>query len=360
MANSTQSGIDESDFEFDCPKTVVNIGNLLKSASASANVPTAVDEWFSLPHPLHKKQSEPESVGANCDYQQEHDLEMPVLRPGCHKRSASSATTRTKRAEVPHTKSDLTKNTASSMARRRSVDVSSKREASVAAAALRPTSTMAKKQKLNSVAKEMECSVVVVPLPESEPEPHQQVQKVCVEMKSFSTSCAASRRSSAAPVAAPQSRAAQLEKYRLQKQQQQVPAEQAAAATATNTSTQKRSMPSRQAAELPPAKTQQLSAPRAAGAGKAGNKQASRKSSARGRSEVEEEDEAAEENSAMMALLQQHNKKFRAPVLYEPSRHSVRDVRRWERSSGLTWSSLPPEQREQANSDILALKQAAQ
>lgn len=58
----------------------------------------------------------------------------------------------------------------------------------------------------------------------------------------------------------------------------------------------------------------------------------------------------------MLEILKKHNEKFVAAPLYEPSRHSVRDVRKWEKQNGKTWSSLSPEEREVANKDITAMK----
>lgn len=51
-------------------------------------------------------------------------------------------------------------------------------------------------------------------------------------------------------------------------------------------------------------------------------------------------------------LLRQHNERFRPEAAYEPSRHSMRDVRRWEQETGKTWSQLTPKERERANKAI--------
>lgn len=61
----------------------------------------------------------------------------------------------------------------------------------------------------------------------------------------------------------------------------------------------------------------------------------------------------------MLEILKKHNEKFTAVPLYEPSRHSVRDVRRWEKDSGKVWASLTPEERELANKQIAAQIKAA-
>ena len=62
------------------------------------------------------------------------------------------------------------------------------------------------------------------------------------------------------------------------------------------------------------------------------------------------------EDQAMLDMLKKHNEKFAAVPLYEPPRHSVRDVRKWEKLNGKAWSSLSPEEREVANKQISALK----
>ena len=66
----------------------------------------------------------------------------------------------------------------------------------------------------------------------------------------------------------------------------------------------------------------------------------------------------------VMLLLKKHNEQFRGKSssgrqAYEPSRHSVRDVRVWERATGKTWSGLATEEREAANAEILAMKEKA-
>ena len=57
-----------------------------------------------------------------------------------------------------------------------------------------------------------------------------------------------------------------------------------------------------------------------------------------------------------MELLKKHNKNFAPTPTYEPPRHSVRDVRKWEKLSGKLWANLKPEEREQANEDIGRMK----
>ena len=57
----------------------------------------------------------------------------------------------------------------------------------------------------------------------------------------------------------------------------------------------------------------------------------------------------------MEALLKQHNKKFQPKAQYEPSLHSVRAVRMWEKRSGRLWARLTTEERQAANADIAKL-----
>jgi hypothetical protein len=60
----------------------------------------------------------------------------------------------------------------------------------------------------------------------------------------------------------------------------------------------------------------------------------------------------------MMAMLKKHNSKFAPKPAYEPPRHSVRDVRKWEKLSGKTWATLKPEERAAANDEIARMKGA--
>ena len=66
-----------------------------------------------------------------------------------------------------------------------------------------------------------------------------------------------------------------------------------------------------------------------------------------------------DDETSMVELLKKHNQRFAPIPIYEPSRHSVRDVRKWEKSSGKTWSSLRPEEREVANAEIGRAKELA-
>jgi hypothetical protein len=58
----------------------------------------------------------------------------------------------------------------------------------------------------------------------------------------------------------------------------------------------------------------------------------------------------------MLILLRKHNEKFAPVTKYEPPRHSVRDVRKWEKISGKGWSVLTQEERISANEEILRMK----
>jgi hypothetical protein len=58
----------------------------------------------------------------------------------------------------------------------------------------------------------------------------------------------------------------------------------------------------------------------------------------------------------MLDMLKKHNEKFAPVSLYEPPRHSVRDIRKWERHSGQVWSSLKPDERGVVNEQISDMK----
>lgn len=55
-------------------------------------------------------------------------------------------------------------------------------------------------------------------------------------------------------------------------------------------------------------------------------------------------------------LLREHNSRFVPPPVYIPPKYSVRDVRKWEKLTGKSWSELKPEEREKANDEIGQLK----
>ncbi|KAL4155842.1 hypothetical protein PRNP1_007943 [Phytophthora ramorum] len=56
------------------------------------------------------------------------------------------------------------------------------------------------------------------------------------------------------------------------------------------------------------------------------------------------------------ALLARHNKKFKAMHTYEPPRHSVREVKQWEREMKRSYYALSAEERVQANQEIAVWK----
>lgn len=58
----------------------------------------------------------------------------------------------------------------------------------------------------------------------------------------------------------------------------------------------------------------------------------------------------------MLEMLKRHNEKFAPASLYEPPKHSVRDIRKWERHSGQVWSDLKPDQRGAVNEEIFEMK----
>jgi hypothetical protein len=67
---------------------------------------------------------------------------------------------------------------------------------------------------------------------------------------------------------------------------------------------------------------------------------------------------AKDAETDMMELLKKHNQRFAPIPVYEPPRHSVRDVRKWEKASGKLWSNLKPEEREVVNADIGRMKES--
>uniref|UniRef100_A0AAV1T0R6 Uncharacterized protein n=1 Tax=Peronospora matthiolae TaxID=2874970 RepID=A0AAV1T0R6_9STRA len=59
----------------------------------------------------------------------------------------------------------------------------------------------------------------------------------------------------------------------------------------------------------------------------------------------------------LQELLKRHNKKFKASHTYEPPRHSVRDVKQWEREMGKSYYALSAQERVEANKEIAVWKQ---
>ena len=65
---------------------------------------------------------------------------------------------------------------------------------------------------------------------------------------------------------------------------------------------------------------------------------------------------AVSSSNDLPTILKMHNAKHKQKSIYEPPRHSVRDVRRWERKHMKVWSDLTHEEREIANAEISAEK----
>eukprot|EP01040_Poterioochromonas_malhamensis_P004136 gene4136-4428_t len=64
------------------------------------------------------------------------------------------------------------------------------------------------------------------------------------------------------------------------------------------------------------------------------------------------------EDKSIEEMLKEHNAKFTPVPVYEPLKHSFRDVRKWERLNGKLWNDLRPEEREKVNQEITMLKNA--
>lgn len=72
------------------------------------------------------------------------------------------------------------------------------------------------------------------------------------------------------------------------------------------------------------------------------------------KSKIEENDIA--DDREMLCLLKKHNRRFVPVPTYEPSRHSVREVRFWEKKTGRLWSKLSAQDRELVNDEITKIK----
>lgn len=58
-------------------------------------------------------------------------------------------------------------------------------------------------------------------------------------------------------------------------------------------------------------------------------------------------------------MLAAHNEKFSSTsTTYEPRRHSVRDVKRWEAKTGKRYASLSMSERAKANAEIQSARDA--
>ncbi|KAG7396057.1 hypothetical protein PHYBOEH_002838 [Phytophthora boehmeriae] len=60
---------------------------------------------------------------------------------------------------------------------------------------------------------------------------------------------------------------------------------------------------------------------------------------------------------SLKQLLAKHNEKFKATHTYEPPKHSIREVKQWERETNKSFYALSAEERVQANEDIKLWKQ---
>jgi hypothetical protein len=70
----------------------------------------------------------------------------------------------------------------------------------------------------------------------------------------------------------------------------------------------------------------------------------------------DEANSAKELEKSLEAMLREHNSRFAPTPTYIPPKHSVRDVRKWEKLSGKAWCDLKPEEREKVNEEIEHLK----
>ena len=64
----------------------------------------------------------------------------------------------------------------------------------------------------------------------------------------------------------------------------------------------------------------------------------------------------AEEEEELKRMLANHNKRFKKPPAFEPRKHSVRDVKAWEKRNGKKWGDLTHRERAQANEEIAEAK----
>lgn len=62
-------------------------------------------------------------------------------------------------------------------------------------------------------------------------------------------------------------------------------------------------------------------------------------------------------DTSLEQLLKAHNAKFVPVPAYEPPKHSVREVRKWEKITGKLWCELKPEERQAANDEIAHMKE---
>ena len=65
--------------------------------------------------------------------------------------------------------------------------------------------------------------------------------------------------------------------------------------------------------------------------------------------------DSREYDAEMIEILRKHNERFQQKS-YEPRRFGLKDIRKWEESSGLCWNSLNHVEREKANREIAHMK----
>ncbi|KAI9912604.1 hypothetical protein PsorP6_006574 [Peronosclerospora sorghi] len=71
---------------------------------------------------------------------------------------------------------------------------------------------------------------------------------------------------------------------------------------------------------------------------------------------AERKRKASREEKTIRELLKKHNKKIKTAHAYEPSRHSVREVKQWEREMKKSYYALSVEERVRANQEITLWK----
>lgn len=286
---------DDKDFEFDCPQNVVDVNALLHDIQSATT--STIDPWFFQPHPDHRKRPRCEVTLPEGDVISTTEEDAVRKKTRKSSRRVSASTELISAQNTQYSSNNITKATASSIARRRSTPTKINSQ--------KPKPAAIKKDKTVVSAK----SAPVIDRKKS-PKETSPPQKVSVQMKSFETA------PSSRPPVKSVSRAAKLEEYKKQKAH--------------------------------PAKILE----------KKVVKPLPTKTVSRNQRNIDKGGKENNGNEDMLDLLKKHNKKFQATTLYEPSRHSVRDVRKWERLTGKTWSSLKPDEREEANEHILKMKSA--
>jgi hypothetical protein len=68
---------------------------------------------------------------------------------------------------------------------------------------------------------------------------------------------------------------------------------------------------------------------------------------------------AIELDDSVAKLLAEHNKKFKPKATYEPRKFGVKEIRDWEKKSGLQWYNLNAAERARANEEIEQMRAEA-